>query len=298
MSEPYRIVTLYSGSGGNATYVEAAGVAILIDAGKSARALCRALSEIGSAPERLSAIFITHEHRDHVAALEVFCKKYPVPVHIMEESATYFDRLPRTVVQDRLVHHSGMFCEQVGGLRVQSFRTSHDSRMSVGYRMVFEEGGVPHALGLATDTGYVPDSVREGLLGCEAVVLESNHDLRMLMEGPYPYDLKKRIASRRGHLSNDDSAALMAELAAGGTRHFLLAHLSEENNLPELAYHTAENMLDGMDVSVCVAAPDAPTPMRFEKSSESEEWTPDDFGKADCGGQSEGAVSAGRSSGI
>ena len=113
-----RIVTLYSGSDGNAVYVQAGGTSILIDAGKNARALCRALSQIGADADSLSAIFITHEHGDHVAALEVFCKKHAIPVHVMEASAARFDRLPSTAFQEKLVRHAGMFCEEIGALSV------------------------------------------------------------------------------------------------------------------------------------------------------------------------------------
>lgn len=261
-----RIVTLYSGSDGNATYIRAANTAILIDAGRSARALCRALCEIGTTVDEIDAIFITHEHRDHIAALEVLCKKHHIPIHIMTQSAERLDRLGPCPLCDCLVRHEAMFCEQVGALTVSSFRTPHDSRMSVGYRITFCDGeGVEHALGYATDIGYVSDAVREGLCGCEAVVLESNHDVDMLMDGPYPYDLKLRIRSRRGHLSNADSAALASELASGGTRAFLLAHVSRENNDPTLVLDEAVSAISDPSVTVAVAAPDIPTELCLGK---------------------------------
>ncbi len=267
----YRIITLYSGSGGNAIYLESAGNAILIDAGKNARTLCRALTEIGSEPEKISAVFITHEHSDHVAALEVFEKKYRIPVHVMTPSAERFARLPMSALHECLVCHDTMFCETVGGFTVSSFRTPHDSRMSVGYRISFGEGDRCHTVGIATDIGYVSDSVKEGLLGCEAVVIEANHDVEMLMKGPYPYDLKKRILSKRGHLCNADSAALMTELAESGTRGFLLAHLSAENNDPALALDEAQSALSGYGVCVRVAAPDIPTELAVYEGEE-DDW--------------------------
>lgn len=254
-----RVVTLYSGSGGNATYVRVGETAILIDAGKSARTLCGALREIGADVSELCAVFVTHEHSDHVSALEVLSKKHGFPIHIMAQSATRFDRLPPSPLHTHLVRHEAMFCETVGEITVSSFRTPHDSRMSVGYRISFLDDDGAHTLGLATDIGYVSDSVREGLLGCEAVVLESNHDVDMLMDGPYPYDLKLRIRSNRGHLSNADSASLAATLAAEGTRGFLLAHLSEENNDPAIALDEAISAIGDPAVTVTVAAPDRPT---------------------------------------
>ena len=261
----YRICTLFSGSGGNAALIEAAGTRILIDAGKSARTLCRALSSVDCDPATLDAIFITHEHSDHVSALEVLCKKYRTPIHITEESAARFDRLPPSPLHDCLVRHTPRFSVAVGELRVQSFCTPHDSRMSVGYRIEFELDGIPHAVGLATDIGYVTEEIATALEGCEAVILESNHDVEMLKSGSYPYDLKKRILSRRGHLSNADSAVFSSHLAAHGTKAFLLAHLSEENNTPQLAYDAHVATLADPRLTVAVASAHEPTQLLFEE---------------------------------
>ncbi len=257
-----RIVTLYSGSGGNATYIEAAGVKLLIDAGKCARALCTSLTKIGVSIDEIDAIFITHEHGDHIAALEVLSKKHKLPIHITEKSAERFYGERYSALLECIVPHSPVFSVEIGGVCVHSFPTPHDSRMSVGYRICFEENG-EHALGLATDIGYVTDAIREGLSGCEAVVLESNHDIDMLKSGPYPYDLKQRILSRRGHLSNAESALFAAELAATGTKSFILAHLSAENNEPALALDEFLSATSDLSVRVAIAHPDEPTEMIF-----------------------------------
>ena len=142
--------------------------------------------------------------------------------------------------------------------------------MSVGYRLEFEEAGERHAVGVATDIGYVTDELREGLLGCEAVVLESNHDVDMLMHGPYPYDLKKRIRSNRGHLSNEDSAHLAAELWQSGTRAFLLAHLSEENNDPTLALEAATLAISDPETVVLTADAETPVELLFAEEEQSD----------------------------
>lgn len=259
-----KIVSLYSGSGGNCTYLRIQDTTILIDAGKSARALCNSLREIGSDIGEVDAIFVTHDHQDHVSALEVLAKRNEIPIHMTDRSAALFDRDPAAFVHRRLIRHDPQFETQVGPLTVRSFCTPHDSRMSVGYRISFSAEGREYAVGVATDIGYVSPEVREGLHGCSAVVLESNHDEQMLMEGPYPYELKKRIRSRRGHLSNRDSAAFAAELAAEGTEAFLLAHLSEENNEPSLAWDEAQSALSGLPVTVAVASPDLPTELLWE----------------------------------
>jgi phosphoribosyl 1,2-cyclic phosphodiesterase len=257
--DPLKIVSLYSGSGGNCTLVKLIDTAILIDAGKSARTLCNALREIGSDIGEIDAIFVTHDHHDHVSALEVLSKKNNTPIHMTDRSAVIFDRDPSAPIHSRLVRHDPIFSVEVGRFTVTSFCTPHDSRMSVGYRIGFSYEGQDYAVGLATDVGYVTEEIREGLSGCLAVVLESNHDETMLMEGPYPYDLKKRIRSKRGHLSNHDSAAFASELAESGTSAFLLAHLSEENNEPDLALDEAQSALSGLGCVVAVASPHVPT---------------------------------------
>lgn len=265
-----RIVTLYSGSGGNSTFIRVADTAILIDAGKNAKRLCTALKEIGSDIEEIRAIFITHDHADHISALEVLAKKHNIPVHITEQSAKIFDRISPAPVHSRLVRHTPIYSVEVGDLTVSSFMTPHDSMMSVGYRIEFTDGEGKRAFGVATDIGYVTDTIKEGLRGCEAVVLESNHDVEMLKRGPYPDVLKRRILSNRGHLSNEDSAHLSAYLAAEGTRAFLLAHLSEENNEPSLALEETERAISDGGVSVAVAAPDSPTELRIPTKEEAE----------------------------
>ena len=270
MKKEYRIVSLYSGSGGNSTFIRVGGDAILIDAGKSARALCRALTDIGEDIENIKAIFITHEHTDHVSALEVIAKKHALPIHITSVSAERFDERSTPYCLLRMMTHGVEFCEQVGELQVRSFRTPHDSRMSVGYRIEFFDGEQNRAVGFATDIGYISDEIRENLRGCEAVVLESNHDLDMLMTGPYPRDLKMRVASKRGHLSNRECADFAIELAESGTRGILLAHLSKENNEPTLALEESERALGGLGVCVRVADPDLPVELKIFDGEDTE----------------------------
>ena len=255
----YRFLTLYSGSSGNSTLISDGNSTVLIDAGKSARSLCSALTAVGSGIEKIDAIFITHEHCDHVSALETLAKKHRIPVHITEGSAKKFDRYPDSPLHSVFVRHDTCFCETVGNITVRSFRTPHDSNMRVGYRIELEDEDGKHVLGVATDIGYVTEDIREGLMGCEAVVLESNHDIGMLDEGPYPYYLKQRIRSQKGHLSNKDSAIFAGELAANGTRGFILAHLSRENNHPQIAFDEINSVICDPSVCIVVADPDTPT---------------------------------------
>ena len=259
-----KICTLFSGSGGNSTYIRIGDTEILVDAGKCARTLCSALHEIGSDISRIGAIFITHEHTDHISSLEVLSKKHSIPIHITNASAKKFDRDKGAYIHKNLVRHEEIeFCVTLDSLKISSFHTPHDSLMSVGYKIETIRDSSPYKLAVATDIGYVTDNIRENLLGSYAVVLESNHDEQMLMRGPYPYDLKKRILSKGGHLSNRDSAALGAELAASGTKAFLLAHLSEENNTPELAFDEFYSAIADDSVTIITAAADTPTDLTF-----------------------------------
>jgi phosphoribosyl 1,2-cyclic phosphodiesterase len=255
----YKIYTLYSGSRGNSVFIEAKNTRILIDAGKNAKALCTALCSIGSDIKKIDAIFITHEHTDHISALEIISKRYSIPIHITSKSALKIDRYPDSFASKCLIRHDDVFEEEINGIKITAFKTPHDSLMSVGYRIEFCEDEKKHSIGLATDIGYITKDICQGLCGCETVVLESNHDVEMLTEGPYPYDLKKRILSKRGHLSNKDSALLAAGLAKRGTRSFILAHLSEENNTPDTALDEFLSTVADSSVRVAVAHPEEPT---------------------------------------
>lgn len=264
----YRFCTLYSGSGGNAAYLETPTARILIDAGKCARTLIGSLKHIGVEMDSIDAIFITHDHNDHVAALEVLAKKHPKPVHMLLKSALrYRATQPEALCKCFWLYEKAPFTAKVGEVTVTAFETPHDSRASVGYRFEFPDGEKTVRVGYATDIGHVSEALREGLTGCEAIVLESNHDVDMLMDGPYPYDLKLRIRGKRGHLSNRECADLAAELAGQGTTHFLLAHLSEENNHPDLVFDETFSALAGYETTLRIASPDAITMLVGEEDS-------------------------------
>ena len=254
-----KICSLYSGSKGNSVFIEAGGAKILIDAGKSARSLCSALKSIGEDVDNIDAIFITHEHNDHVAALQTLSHKHDIPIHILLPSAQIFNGLcDEKLCLCLRLHDKNDFSAKIKSLTVQAFPTSHDSRASVGYRLSFFDGDEEISIAYATDTGCVSDKMLSCMLGAKYAVVECNHDLDMLRDGPYPFDLKARIASRHGHLSNSDCAMLSSHLAINGASHILLAHLSEENNLPELAYNEVRGAVADDGVVIKVAAQNEP----------------------------------------
>ena len=249
-----KICSLYSGSRGNSTYISAGGAKILIDAGKSARALCAALSDIGVDIDEIDAIFITHDHNDHTSALQTLSHKHNIPIHILLDSAQIFNGLRDEKLCSCLQIYQGKgFETTVKGLHITAFPTPHDSRASVGFRLDFISDGKEMSIGYATDTGYVSNDMAEGLSGCFAVVIESNHDIEMLKSGPYTPELKKRILSRRGHLSNPECAEFAAGLCSRGTKYILLAHLSEENNDPRIAYDETFSAISDPSVRIRVA---------------------------------------------
>lgn len=246
----YSITSLYSGSKGNSVLIETDETKILIDAGKSARALCNTLAVIGKSIDKIDAIFITHEHTDHIGALEVLLKKHRIPVHIVGISANKLLMRSKDIFEGVLCLHTPIFTVTVGNMKISSFPTPHDSEYSVGYRIAIGES----CIGYATDIGYVTDEIKNGLSGCESIVIECNHDEEMLMNGPYPYDLKLRIKSKRGHLSNKDCAEFVSNLCFIGTKNILLAHLSEENNDPELAFDEVWSAISDETVNLKVAS--------------------------------------------
>ncbi len=252
-----KLCQLFSGSTGNSTYIGSGTGGILIDVGVSAKRMTEALATMGVDPASLQGIFITHEHTDHVSGLRVFASRYHIPVFGPEGSMVALDEGGHLTDQFE-AYVLDMPQIAVGDFAVSSFTTSHDTRASCGYRVILPDA---QTVAVCTDLGFVSEAVRQGIHGCGTVVLESNHDIDMLKTGPYPYYLKERVLSRRGHLSNDACAAELPRLVQGGTTRFVLAHLSQENNIPMLAKRTAlgalkaQGMEENKDFTLDVAAP-------------------------------------------
>jgi phosphoribosyl 1,2-cyclic phosphodiesterase len=218
---------LASGSSGNCTLIASPRTRVLIDVGLSRREVCQRLSGIGEDPHKLDAILVTHEHTDHVSGLPLLARKFKIPVYMTHLAAPavswedYQPKLETFQAGTRLV---------IGDLEIDSFTIPHDAIDPVGF-CVHSQG---IKVGVVTDLGYVPDSIKFHLKGTHLLVLESNHDLEMLKVGPYPWAVKQRVMGRKGHLSNESASEFIRRDMDSTTETLVLAHLSEHNNHPEL----------------------------------------------------------------
>lgn len=223
-----KVCVLASGSKGNSVYVETKNHHLLLDIGTTSLHIEKKLREIGVDPRKIDSIFITHTHVDHVAGLRVFTKKYKPTVYLKEK---VYKEL------ESMIMSSFEFLEEdltLDSLHVLSFKTSHDAEASVGYILEEDDKSIVYI----TDTGYIPERNIEKLRGKNLYIIESNHDIEMLMNGKYPYHIKQRILGDRGHLSNADSAYYMSQMLTENTKEIILAHLSHENNTEEKALET------------------------------------------------------------
>ena len=228
---PMRLVVLGSGSEGNAVVIEAGGRRLLVDAGFSAREIKRRLAKVGLEPEDLHGVVLTHEHLDHVRGVERFCRKRRVPIYATAGTVGGMSLRPEVAALVRCCRSGVPF--EAAGFVVELFSVPHDAREPVG--VVVEDPGGGGRVGLVSDLGCRSRLAWSRLSGVHALVLEANHDLEMLRNGPYPWPLKQRVAGRHGHLSNADAADGLEELAHEGLQHVVLYHLSQANNLPALA---------------------------------------------------------------
>jgi phosphoribosyl 1,2-cyclic phosphodiesterase len=244
-----QVCTLASGSSGNAIYVGSDNKKILIDAGLSGAELNRRLAGIDLQLEDIDAVLLTHEHNDHISGAGVVARRCDIPIYASEGTWVAAEKKlgDLKATQQQILSGNGL---EIGDFKINSFSTPHDAEESVGYTIACQD----KKLAVATDMGEVTAEVKAEISSADLVILESNHDLEMLKIGPYPWSVKKRIMSQEGHLSNDDAADLTVDLVKQGVSRILLAHLSQDNNMPELAFLTIKNMLvaEGLEIDTDV----------------------------------------------
>ncbi|MBH5319365.1 MBL fold metallo-hydrolase [Paenibacillus sp. GSMTC-2017] len=235
-----RFTVLASGSTGNATIVQGSEKTVLVDAGLSMKKLDELMRERGISGHDLDALFVTHEHSDHIKGLGAFARKYELPIYANEATWGAMERHVGTIAPEKQVIMETGEQLSFGPMYVQSYPISHDAAEPVGY--CFEEQG--EKLSLATDLGYVSEKVKRQIIDSDVLVLESNHDTEMLRMGRYPWNIKRRILSDVGHLSNVAAGEALIELMTDRTKRVYLAHLSLDHNQMDLAMLTVNSILE------------------------------------------------------
>lgn len=260
-----KVCSIASGSSGNCIYVGDDKHHILIDAGVSRKRIVDGLTSIGVAPEMLDGIFVTHEHSDHISGIPMMVKMFGIPVFATGGTLDEICRKDKQGVIDKRRLYQ-LYADEpvaVGDFHITPFAISHDAVDPVCYTV--ESGG--KKFGMATDLGEYDHNIVDYLSGSDFLLLEANHDISMLEAGKYPYSLKCRILGERGHLSNEASGQLLCQLIHSKLRHVFLAHLSKENNYPQLAYEAVkcqiweEMGLTELPFSMEVASREKPSPL-------------------------------------
>ncbi|MCM1114073.1 MAG: MBL fold metallo-hydrolase [Clostridium sp.] len=252
-----KVCQLFSGSSGNSILISYKEHHFLVDIGVSAKKCENALIALGIHPDDIDAIFITHEHKDHCSGVRVFSCKHNTPVYAAADclEEMYINGTINEKVNAEKIEYRMELCDT----EVLTFKQSHDSVDCIGYRFNLPNG---ISICVCTDTGYITDNAREICSGADLIFIESNHEVSMVQNGPYPYPLKQRILGTKGHLSNFACGEFIKELANSGTKRFVLAHLSRENNMPDIARQTAIASLseigltEGIDYRLYVSSPE------------------------------------------
>lgn len=254
-----RFSVLASGSTGNAFYIEHGETKLLVDAGLSGRKIAELFDDIGANPEQLTGILVTHEHSDHVKGLGVVARKYNVPIYANEKTWHAMEKGLGKLTTDQKFHFEANCVQSFGTLEVESFSVSHDAADPMFFNFRADDKKVT----LLTDLGYVSEKIKQTISGANAYVFESNHDVSMLQMSAYPWNVKRRILSDYGHVSNEDCGLALSEVITSDTERIYLAHLSKENNMKELANMSVDQVLRerGIEIPLYDTDPDEATPL-------------------------------------
>ena len=239
-----RFSVLASGSTGNAVYVENDDHSFLVDVGLSGKKMEQLFANIDRDMKNLSGILVTHEHSDHIKGLGVVARKYNIPIFANVKTWQAMDGLIGNIPTDLRYHFDMETVKTFGGIDIQSFAVSHDAADPMFY--TFNEAG--RKLVVITDTGYVSDRMKGHIAAADSYVFESNHDVGMLQMGKYPWNIKRRILSDVGHVSNEDAAVAMSDVVAEKPTQIYLAHLSKDNNMKELARMSVSQTLESCGI--------------------------------------------------
>jgi len=250
------LCVLSSGSKGNAIYISSGPTSILIDAGLSGIEIERRLSSRNIPPESLDAIVVSHEHADHIQGVGVLSRRFNLPVFISKKTEHGAGQIGSVKIFNHFECGSPF---QIKDLTVHPFSVSHDAEDPAGFTI--SQNGIK--IGVATDLGHSTAMVKEHLKACSLLVLEANHDVDMLIDGPYPWPIKQRIRSRTGHLSNESTKKLLTEILCDELKHIVLSHLSEVNNTPQKALSVIGQALTNSRASLSVAQQNVSTEMYY-----------------------------------
>lgn len=252
--------SLFSGSSGNSIFVSSGEANVLIDAGLPGKSIEKALCKINVDVSKIDAIFVTHEHIDHVKGVGVISRKYNIPIYA---NSLTWAAMMKTIgkIKEENIRVITDSCVTIKDMNIINYKTSHDAASPCGYSIESSQKKVC----ITTDLGFVTKEIETILKDADVILLECNHDIEMLKFGPYPYVLKRRILSNIGHLSNDDCGKTIVEISNGKYKRIILGHLSKTNNYPDLAYQTVVNILNenGIDInkniSLTIAKRDMPS---------------------------------------
>ncbi|MEA1973245.1 MAG: MBL fold metallo-hydrolase [Candidatus Cloacimonadota bacterium] len=254
----FQVAVLASGSKGNAFLVRTNKTKILVDVGLSGKKLFGLMDKLDLSKDKISAIIISHEHSDHVKGAGVVCRKLKIPLYISKH--TYFASKKKINKVDEIHYFNTSEKFIIDDLEILPFQSSHDAVDSHNF-ILQQENNHEQKLGIITDLGYATKLHNLRLKNVTTILLESNHDPKLLLDGPYPWELKQRVKGRNGHLSNEQAVGLITNIMSPVLKNIILVHLSETNNKPNIAYSTMKNYLDSLKstIFVCVSSQYEPT---------------------------------------